>query len=180
MRRVVPPIERLMRNVVRDGTCWRVTKGIRKDGYCQIEVAGKKMLGHRLSYKHFVGPIPDGLDIDHVKARGCRFRSCINPAHLEPVTRPVNIRRGTAPERTRAYYDALWASRTHCDHGHDLAEVGLYIEERDGMTTRKCAGCRQASKSASRQRAMADPAKAARIREQNRRAVARYRAKKAA
>ncbi len=176
----MPPIERLMRNVVLDGTCWRATKGIRKDGYCQIEVAGKKVLGHRLSYEHFTGPIADGLKLDHVRERGCRFRSCINPAHLEPVTHGENIRRGTQAERTRAYYDALWANRTHCDHGHRLAEVGIYTEERDGMVTRKCAGCRRETKSETHRKAMADPAKAASIRERNRLAVARYRAKRAA
>lgn len=181
MRRIVPPIQRLMRWVVVDGTCWRSTKGIRKDGYCQVQLTGKhtpKVLGHRLSYEHFVGPIPDGLELDHVWARGCRFRDCVNPAHLEPVTRPVNIRRGTQAERARAYFDALWDDRTHCDHGHDLAEVGIYTEPATGH--RKCQACRATTARHVHQRAMADPVKAASIRERNRLAVARYRAKKAA
>jgi len=180
MRCTVPPIERLMRWVVLDGTCWRATKGIRKDGYCQIQLTGKrapKVLGHRLSYEHFVGPVPEGLELDHVWERGCRFRSCVNPAHLEPVTRSVNILRGTAPERTRAYYDALWDGREECPSGHKLAEAGVHI---DAEGHRQCRACHLKQKSETHQRAKADPVKAARIREQNRRAVARYRAKRAA
>lgn len=181
MRRVTPPIERLMRWVVLDGTCWRVTRGIRKDGYCQIQLTGKrapKVLGHRLSYEHFVGPVPGGLELDHVWARGCRFRSCINPGHLEPVTRPENIRRGTQAERARAYFDALWENREECPNGHKLAEVGIDVEAATGH--RKCRACRVHQRSATHQRAKADPIKAARIRERNRSAAARYRAKKAA
>lgn len=181
MRPVVPPVERLMRWVVVDGTCWRATRGIRKDGYCQIQLTGKrapKVLGHRLVFEYFVGPIPEGLELDHVWARGCRFRSCVNPTHLEPVTHAVNIRRGTQAERARAYFDAMWENRTHCDHGHDLAIAGIDIEQATGH--RKCRACHLAQKSAHHQRAKADPVRAARIREQNRRAVARYRAKKAA
>lgn len=49
---------------------------------------------HRVAYEHFVGPIPAGMDLDH----GCRLTVCVNPEHLEPVTRSVNLtRRGAAP-----------------------------------------------------------------------------------
>ncbi len=176
----VPPIQRLVRSVVIDGSCWRATKGIRKDGYCQIQLTGKrapKVLGHRLSYEHFRGPIPEGLQLDHVWARGCRFRDCINPSHLEPVTQAVNINRGTQRQRTREYFDAFWANRTHCDHGHDLAEVGIHTV-RNGH--RWCRACRSETKSETHRRAMADPAKAASIRERNRLASARYKARKKA
>lgn len=183
MRRIVPPIERLVRWVVIDGSCWRATKGIRKDGYSQIQLTGKrapKVLGHRLSYEYFVEPIPDGMELDHVWARGCRFRSCINPSHLEPVTHAVNIIRGTAPDQTRAYFDALWDGREVCPNGHTLAEVGIKIKRYRGMETRQCRACHLAQKAITYQRAMADPVKAERIRESQRRATARYRAKKKA
>ena len=52
------------------------------------------VLVHRWSYEHFVKPIPDGLEIDHVKARGCVSTLCCNPAHLEPVPHKINIARG--------------------------------------------------------------------------------------
>lgn len=172
------PVERLMRRVVRDGDCWRVTGPLRKDGYSQIEISGKKVLGHRLTYEHFAGPIPDGLVLDHVWERGCKFRSCVNPAHLEPVTHSENVRRGTQAERTRARFDAFWNNRTHCDHGHDLAEVGIDTEPATGH--RKCRACHLKQRSETHRRAKADPVRAARIRQQNRRAQARARAKKAA
>jgi hypothetical protein len=54
------------------------------------------MLAHRASYEFFVGPIPDGLEIDHVWTRGCRHTNCVNPEHLEPVTRAENMRRRAA------------------------------------------------------------------------------------
>jgi hypothetical protein len=48
---------------------------------------------HRFAYELLVGPIPEGLVIDHL----CRNRRCVNPAHLEPVTAEENWRRGDAP-----------------------------------------------------------------------------------
>lgn len=180
-RKIIPPIDRLMRWVVVDGTCWRATRGLRRDGYCQIQLTGKrapKVLGHRLVFEHFVGPIPGGLELDHVWARGCRFRSCVNPAHLEPVTRPVNIRRGTQAARAAEYYERYWTNRTHCDNGHELAVVGIHVESPSGH--RQCRACHLQQKRENHQRVMADPAKAARRREQMRRAAAKYRAKKGA
>lgn len=53
------------------------------------------VLAHRWSYEHFVRPIPDGLEIDHVKDRGCVTTLCVNPAHLEPVPHKVNLERGS-------------------------------------------------------------------------------------
>lgn len=75
--------------------CWRWQRSIGKEGYGFIavrEYSGAKprsRLAHRVSYEQFVGPIPDGLQIDHL----CRVRECVNPSHLEPVTGSVNVRR---------------------------------------------------------------------------------------
>lgn len=55
-------------------------------------VDSKRVMAHRWSYEHHVGPIPSGLDLDHL----CRNRKCVNPAHLEPVTRSENVRRAVA------------------------------------------------------------------------------------
>lgn len=85
--------------IVYDPTgCWLWTAAVDKDGYGLFYVGGgRNMLGaHRVAYMHFVGPIPDGEELDHVAEKGCRFRNCVNPAHLEPVSHLVNVGRGRA------------------------------------------------------------------------------------
>ena len=66
------------------------TGWLTKNGYAQIWIGGRKQMLHRVAYEEFVGPIPDGLDIDHL----CKNRACCEPTHLEPVTRSVNVQRG--------------------------------------------------------------------------------------
>lgn len=72
-------------NIVESG-CWEWTDHIGPRGYGTLRVGGKKgkkIDAHRIVYETFVGPIPEGLEIDHL----CRNRACIYPDHLEPVTR---------------------------------------------------------------------------------------------
>ena len=74
--------------------CWLWTGGLEEKGYavlCKPNWKGHRA-AHRFSYETFVGPIPDGLQIDHK----CRVRSCVNPDHLEPVTSAENNRRSRA------------------------------------------------------------------------------------
>ena len=75
------------------GGCWLWTGLLYPHGYAQFTVAGRNVSGHRWSYEHHFGPIPEGLSIDHVHARGCRHRHCVNPDHLEAVTQAENNRR---------------------------------------------------------------------------------------
>jgi hypothetical protein len=112
--------------------CWLWTASQDGGGYGILGVKeGKKMpmrKAHRVSYVLFVGPIPDGLDLDHL----CRVRHCVNPDHLEPVTRTVNIRRGLQP----GHRD----SQTHCKQGHPLSGDNLVRTK----TQRVCRICRNA------------------------------------
>lgn len=71
--------------------CWEWQKTLGSNGYGQAWHKHGKVAAHRLFYERYVGPIPDGLEIDHL----CRNRKCVNPAHLEAVPRVVNLRRGS-------------------------------------------------------------------------------------
>ncbi|MGQ4421891.1 HNH endonuclease signature motif containing protein [Streptomyces violaceoruber] len=70
-------------------------------GYGQFKIRCRSVLAHRVAWTVQHGPIPEGLEIDHVWARGCRSTKCVNVAHLEPVTPVVNARRREAALRWR-------------------------------------------------------------------------------
>lgn len=90
-RRPRPVVERFTSLVdARPGVCWRWRGSIQANGYGRFRANGKTTYAHRAAYALFVGPIPDGLGLDHL----CRNRWCVNPEHLEPVTQRENIRRG--------------------------------------------------------------------------------------
>lgn len=81
----------LMAKVDRRGPdeCWPWIGAIMPTGYGSIRVRKTVRLAHRVAYELLIGPIPDGLTIDHL----CSVRHCVNPHHLEPVTRAENNRR---------------------------------------------------------------------------------------
>ena len=85
--------------------CWLWTGEITRWGYAHLSYMGRKLRGHRVAYELYKGPIPEGLELDH----RCRQRSCVNPDHLEAVTRSENMRRSPLVMRQH---------RTHCRHGH--------------------------------------------------------------
>lgn len=129
-KRTYPPaVDRFWAKVQRTEGCWEWTGSKLRSGYGQFTVDGKLMYVHRFSYELHIGPIPDGLVIDHL----CRNTSCVNPAHLEAVTDRTNILRGTAPA-------ARNAARTHCVHGHEFTAENTQVD-RDGH--RKCKTCRR-------------------------------------
>ncbi len=135
----MPILERLGDKFVfsPDG-CWRWE---RPDGrYGRIWHEGRMASAHRLVYELVMGPIPEGLTLDHL----CGNTKCVNPAHLEPVTLRENILRGTSPI-------AVQARQTHCKRGHLLAEDNLY-SSRGGRVKRACRACSHATSAARRQR----------------------------
>lgn len=80
---------RLLRRSDRTGECWLWTGATTPNGYGRLTVDGIGWLAHRLAYEVWVGPIPDGMHLDHL----CRVRLCIRPEHLEAVTQTENNRR---------------------------------------------------------------------------------------
>ncbi len=79
--------------VAQPGGCiiWGNTKD--RYGYGRFKLGGKMVKAHRVAYEIAYGPIPVGLVIDHVHAKGCTSRACCNPDHLEAVTQRVNVQR---------------------------------------------------------------------------------------
>lgn len=100
-------------------------------GYGQICVDGRRMAVHRAAYQLWVGPIPDGYEIDHVAERGCAHRDCIEPTHLEAVTHAENVRRQLARV-------------THCPKGHEYSDKNtLWHTNAKGYRLRKCRECKR-------------------------------------
>lgn len=112
-----PLEERLWRRVgVASSGCWEWTGVLGGGGYGRIRVNGASAPVHRVAYELIVGAIPDGLQLDHL----CRNRSCVNPAHLEPVTPRVNTLRGLSRQ-------AINAMKTHCSRNHPLSGDNLLV-----------------------------------------------------
>lgn len=80
--------------------CWLWTGARTNRGYGNIEVDGKCLATHRVSYALAYGGVPEDLVLDHL----CSRRACGNPLHLDPVTQKVNVERGASPvgEKMRA------------------------------------------------------------------------------
>jgi hypothetical protein len=110
-----------------EGMCWTWTGCLNSKGYGCVGVGNKKTaLTHRVSYELHIGPIPPGLQIDHL----CRNTKCCNPHHLEPVTCRDNIRRAHA------------ATKVRCKSGHPLAGPNLRIKSKGKAgTQRQCRVC---------------------------------------
>lgn len=131
-----PVRDRLYEAIVVDANeCW-VWQKCTVHGYGKIDMPCKNskkgyrpFLAHRVMYELEVGPIPDGLELDHL----CRNPTCVNPAHLEPVTRRENVLRSQS-------FTADNARKTHCKHGHPLVPENLRYRP-DRPTRRECLTC---------------------------------------
>lgn len=128
------PAERFWEKVDRrgDAECWPWTGAIGSGGYGNFFAEGSYCNAHRFSYELNVGPIPAGLQIDHVSERGCEGKSCVNPAHLEPVTGRENVLRAPAS------IPAINLSRSHCPQGHAYDVENTYITSTGSRQCRAC------------------------------------------
>lgn len=106
--------------------CIEWTGGTNKKGYGRLVVDGWTQSVHRVAYETYVGPIPEGHEIDHT----CKNRRCINPAHLEAVTHHVNVLRGDIGGWQRR--------RTHCPKGHAYDTENTYITPTGARACRAC------------------------------------------
>lgn len=118
------------------GECWEWTGARNQDGYGIFHVPGtlnRVIRAHRFAYETFIGPIPEGLELDHL----CRNHACVNPDHVEVVTNQENSRRGIAgivnAQRQRA--------KTHCPRGHPYDEVNTLVRSNG---RRECLTCKRA------------------------------------
>ena len=112
-----------------DSGCWLWIGSRNAKGYGLIRIDYVLYRAHRISYEIYVGPIPEGLVLDHVVSRGCTSTSCVNPAHLEPVTNVENQKRGRPNPNV---------FKTHCPKGHEYTEDNIYHRPKGGRGCRKC------------------------------------------
>lgn len=100
--------------------CWEWTASRTSGGYGAFRIPGVSS-AHRAMYQFLVGPVPEGLHLDHL----CRVRHCVNPDHLEPVTQAENNRRAAA-------------AVTHCPKGHAYTEANTHLRKRGSRDCRVC------------------------------------------
>lgn len=103
--------------------CWPWLGTILADGYAVIKLHGKMPKAHRVVYRLAIGPIPDGLQLDHLchtdqckLGKKCPHRRCVNPAHLKPATAKENTLRGSS-------FAAFNYHKTACHRGHPFDEI---------------------------------------------------------
>lgn len=128
---VVPVLERAQRHFeVLPTGCWSWT-GATARGYGRIRAGRAPRFrvaqAHRVVYEALVGPIPDGLELDHL----CRNTRCVNPEHLEPVTGKVNTLRGIGGAAAKA-------AQTHCIRNHPFDATNTRVAQNGTRHCRRC------------------------------------------
>lgn len=108
---------------VKSSGCWEWNRSFTKGGYPIYRAFCIHTTAHRISYAIFNGDIDDGMEIDHL----CKNIKCVNPNHLEQVTRKENVKRSYKP------------MQSHCVNGHIFDEKNTYLKPSNG--TRACRKC---------------------------------------
>lgn len=108
--------------------CWLWTGAVGQAGHgIFVPVRGKRIQAHRWLWEVTRGPIPEGMELDHI----CRVPACVRPAHLEAVTHRENCRRGISPA-------AINARKTHCQRGHEFTAENTYVTRTGSRCCRRC------------------------------------------
>jgi len=134
------PFERFDAKVQRTATCWLWIGATNQKGYGTFWSGDVRTGAHRWSYEYHVGPIPVGLEIDHL----CRVRHCVNPAHLRPVT-PLENKRMIRGRNSNM-------GKTHCLNGHEFDAENTYVRPGGGRHCKACQRERSRRYEASRYR----------------------------
>ena len=117
--------------------CWIWQRRIQVRGYAEFSVTRDSSgLVHRYAYKVYIGPIPDGLQIDHL----CKVKCCVNPAHLEPTTNAINCRRSKKTVLTWEIVDKI--RQTRADTGLSYEKIGKMFDISRWHCWQICAGKR--------------------------------------
>ncbi len=141
----IPPEIRILSRVQIGPGCWEYNGHRDLNGYGVIGVGSKTdgtnrtRKAHRVLYEALYGEVDKKLDLDHL----CRVKSCVNPSHLEPVTRQENLLRGLT-------ITAANAAKTHCASGHPFTQTNTGHDKQTGA--RICRTCRAAQQRARRNR----------------------------
>lgn len=133
--------------------CWQWTGGLISTGYGMFHPGhGESALAHRWAYERYVGPIPDGMVVDHTCHNGescppgpCKHRRCVNPDHLEVVGIVENVNRSHNSN----------IQKTHCPRGHEYTPENTRIHvlsKGTGRSCRECARTREANRPTRRKR----------------------------
>lgn len=131
--------ERFHRYFKVEGDCWIWIGGLGNDGYAGIKDGDKRVGAHRWAYEFYIGPIPEGMYLDHFK---CGRTDCVNPNHVRPVTPRENVLRSdTSPT-------ALNLAKQFCKRGHPLDEENTYTRPNGNRQCRACNNARMRASNA--------------------------------
>lgn len=108
-----------------DHGCWEWDGAHTSGGYGETWIDNHVVYAHRVSYLRAVGPIPEGLELDHL----CGNRGCVNPEHLEAVTHAENMRRGATGGPP---------PKSECVNGHPFTDENVYVNAKGRRECRRC------------------------------------------